>query len=142
MPIVFEAIFSSSSASESTSPTMSDYVKASLNSAKSLLHALRSRPSFTDVSSSERARIQTVLASSPLTTEKLADIAGMINQIGFADIDDRLLLDFIGGLCMQPSGGMVQPGYIGGTCIRVQFFFRRSTVFRLAKTSMFSSCLC
>jgi hypothetical protein len=89
---------------------MSDYVKASLNSAKSLLHALRSRPSFTDVSSSERARIQTVLASSPLTTEKLAEIAGMINQIGFADIDETLLLDFIGGLCMQPSGGMVQPG--------------------------------
>jgi hypothetical protein len=89
---------------------MSDYVLASLNSAKSLLRALRSRPAFNDVSSSERARVQTVLASSPLTSGHLSEIATMVKQIGFAEIDESLLLDFIGGLCIKPSGSIVQPG--------------------------------
>ena len=97
-------------------PVMSDYVRASLNSSKSLLHALRSRPSFNDVSSSERARVQTVLAAAPLTSEHLGEIATMVQQIGFAELDESLLLDFIGGLCIKPSGSIVQPG----TSMRLQ----------------------
>ena len=89
---------------------MSDYVKASLNSAKSLLHALRSRPAFKDVSSSGRAPCQTVLASFPLTGKKLGEIATMVKQIGIAEIDEALLLGFTGGLCIKPSGSIVQPG--------------------------------
>jgi hypothetical protein len=89
---------------------MSDYVRASLNSSKSLLHALRSRPSFNDVSSSERARVQTVLAAAPLTSEHLGEIATMVKEMGFAELDESMLLDFIGGLCIKPSGSIVQPG--------------------------------
>ncbi len=91
-------------------PIMSDYVQASLNSAKSLLHALRSRPALKDVSSPERARAQTVLASYPLTRAQLGEIAAMVQQIGFAEIDESLLLDVIGGLSIKPAGGIVQPG--------------------------------
>jgi hypothetical protein len=91
-------------------PVMSDYIMASLNCAKSLLHALRSRPAFNDVSSSERARVQAVLASSPLTSDHLSEIATTVKTIGFAEIDESLLLDFIGGLCIKPAGGIVQPG--------------------------------
>ena len=86
---------------------MSDYIRASLNSAKSLLHALRSRPAFNDVSSSDRARVQLVLASSPLTSDHLSEVATMVKEIGFAEVDESLLLDFIGGLCIKPAGGIV-----------------------------------
>ncbi len=85
---------------------MSDYIRASLNSAKSLLHALP-RSAFNDMSSSEPARVQLVLASSPLTSDHLSEVATMVKEIGFAEVDESLLLDFIGGLCIKPAGGIV-----------------------------------
>jgi hypothetical protein len=82
---------------------MAEAILTRLAACQSLLGALKGRPNFERVSSSERLKVHSLLLQSRLGTEDLAEVATAVGLARFASCDEQVLVDAIGDAATSES---------------------------------------